>query len=423
MKVEIVYPKWPKMEFQPEFHLPPHGPVVFAATLPDYAEISFRDEHVQPIDFETSADLVFVSCMLTCQMPRAWEVADEYRARGKTVVFGGIGTHLHYEQTLSHADAVFLGETEGRMEAVLEDFANGTLKPIYDYRNQFPDTRLIKPARRHILSRNLYNYRGVQMVDLVHASRGCRFDCFPCCTPYLGGCRFRPRPYEDVVAELEGIDNNRIFFVDNSMANDDEWLKGLLRAIAPLKIKWISHPLKDNPEILDLAAEAGCWYVYQAIFNTADVIRDRVRHLKERGIGVEGTVILGTDDQDVDGIKRLVEFLVEMDLDLAEFTVLTPFPHTPVRADMESQGRILHNDWIRYTGAETVFRPARMSVDDLDRMHRYAWETFYGPGGKEVRMGQLYKNVIEKEMADGTFRSHRVRRERAWSRADGNSGA
>jgi len=397
--------------------------VVFAATLPAGVDIAFRDEHVQPLDFDTDAELVFISCMLTCQMPRAWEVADEYRARGKKVVFGGIGTQLHDEQTRPHADAVFLGESEGRMEALLADFANGALKPVYDFRNQFPDTRLIKPARRDILSRDLYNYRGVQMVDLVHASRGCRFNCFPCCTPYLGGRRFRPRPYEDVVAELAGIDNNRIFFVDNSMANDDEWLKGLLRAIAPLKKKWISHPLKDNPEILDLAAEAGCWYVYQAIINTADVIRTRVRHLKARGIGVEGTVILGTDDQDVDGIKRLVEFLVDMDLDLAEFTVMTPFPHTPLRADLERDGRILHDDWIRYTGAETVFRPARMSVDDLDRMHRYAWETFYGPGGKEVRMGQLYKRVIEKEMADGTFRSHRARSGRAWSRADGGPDA
>ena len=414
MKVEIVYPKWPKMQNQPEFHLPPHGPVVFAASLPASVEISFRDEHVQTVNFDTDADLVFISCMLTCQIPRGWEVADEYRARGKTVVFGGIGTQLHFEQTVPHADSVFLGESEGRMEALLDDFTRGELKPVYDYRNNFPDTRLIKPARRDILDRELYNYRGVQMVDLVHASRGCRFKCFPCCTPYLGGCQFRPRPYEDVVAELEGIDNNRIFFVDNSMANDDEWLKGFLRAITPLKKKWISHPLKDNPEILDLAAASGCWYVYQAIFNTADVIRDRVQHLKDRGIGVEGTVILGTDDQDVDSIKRLVDFLVDMDLDLAEFTIMTPFPHTPVRADLEKQGRILHNDWRRYTGAETVFKPARMSVDDLDRMHQYAWETFYGSGGKEVRMGQLYKRVIELEMADGTFQSHRVRRERAW---------
>jgi len=83
---------------------------------------------------------------------------------------------------------------------------------------------------------------------------------------------------------------------------------------------------KDDPEILDLAAEAGCWYVYQAIFDTSDTIRGRIKRLQERGIGVEGTIILGTDDQDADYIKRLVDFLQEVELDLAEFTVMTPFP-------------------------------------------------------------------------------------------------
>ena len=45
--------------------------------------------------------------------------------------------------------------------------------------------------------------------------------------------------------------------------------------------------IKDDDEILDLAAEAGCWYVYQAIFDTSDYIRKRVKRLQERGIGVE----------------------------------------------------------------------------------------------------------------------------------------
>ena len=247
-------------------------------------------------------------------------------------------------------------------EQVIEDLRNNKLKRSYNFLMDFPDTRLIGPARRSILDRELYNYRGVQMVDLIHASRGCRFNCFPCCTPYLGGRQFRPREIESVVAELQGIDNNRFFFVDNSMAQDDEWEKALFRALIPLKKKWISHPIKDDDEILDLAAEAGCWYVYQAIFDTSDHIRRRVKRLQERGIGVEGTIILGMDDHDEDYIKRLVDFLLEINLDLAEFTILTPFPHTPIRADLEAAGRVLHNDWRRYTGGEVVFQPALMSA-------------------------------------------------------------
>jgi radical SAM superfamily enzyme YgiQ (UPF0313 family) len=386
--------------------------VVFAATIPADVEISFTDEHVQTLDFDEECDLVFISCMLTCQIPRGWEIADAYRAMGKKVVMGGISTHLHAEESALHADAIFLGEAEGRTEEVLEDFRKGELKPLYDYRGDFPDTALIKPARRDILDRELYNYRGVQMVDLIHASRGCRFKCFPCCTPYLGGCQFRPRPIDQVIEEMAGIDNNRLFIVDNSLAQNDEWEKELFKAMIPLKKKWVSHPIKDNDEILDLAAEAGCWYVYQAIFDTSDVIRNRIKRLKDRGIGVEGTIILGTDDQSEDDIKRLVDFLLEVELDLAEFTIMTPFPHTPVRADMEKEGRILHNDWIKYTGSQTVFKPAKMSVEKLDELHQYAWDAFYGPGGKELAMGKLYMDVIQREVADGTYKSPRLRRKK-----------
>ena len=67
MKLKLIYPKWPKMPNQPEFHLPPHGPVCFAATLPDYVDIAFTDENVEPLVFDTDCDLVAISSMLTCQ--------------------------------------------------------------------------------------------------------------------------------------------------------------------------------------------------------------------------------------------------------------------------------------------------------------------------------------------------------------------
>jgi radical SAM superfamily enzyme YgiQ (UPF0313 family) len=416
VKIKLIYPRWPKLPNQPEFHLPPHGPVVFAAAIPSEHEISFCDEHVQTLDFHESADLICISCMLTCQIPRGWEIADAYRAMGKKVVMGGIAVMLHAEESAQHADAVFIGEAEGHFEKVLADFERGQLKAKYDFFGQWPDLNQVGPARRDILQREAYNYRGVQMVDLVHCSRGCRFDCFPCCVAYLGGKKFRPRPFERVVEELESIPNNRLFIVDNSLAQDDEWERELFRTIAPLKKKWVSHPIRDKDDILDLAAEAGCWYVYQSVIDTSDFMRQRIKKYHDRGIGVEGTIILGLDDHDEDYIKRLVDFLLECQLDLAEFTVVTPFPHTPIRAQLERQGRILHNDWKRYTAGETVFKPAKMSVDKLNEMYEYAWNTFYHSEPKEIKMGKLYRRVLEKEMADGTFRSHRATRGK-WGRS------
>jgi radical SAM superfamily enzyme YgiQ (UPF0313 family) len=413
VNVKLIYPKWPKLDRQTEFHLPPHGPICFAATVPADVELVFTDENVEEINFNEKADLVAISCMLTCQIPRGWEIADLYRKKNIPVIFGGIGTMLHAEETKAHADSVFLGETEGRFEQVLTDFKNRKLKSVYDYHRNLPDISLVGPARRNILNRKLYNYRGVQMVDLVHASRGCRFNCFPCCTPFLGGREFRPRAIDDVIRELEMIDNNRLFFVDNSMAQNDQWEKDLFKALIPLKKKWVCHPIKDDDEILDLAAEAGCWYVYQAICDTSDHIRNRVKRLQERGIGVEGTIILGTDEQDEDSIKRLVDFLLEIKLDLAEFTILTPFPQTPIRESLIKEGRILTNEWRRYTGGEVVYQPAKMTPTRLQDLYYYAWDRFYSDSSQNLKMAKLFLKVIEKEKTDGTYRPARLRR-RKW---------
>ena len=194
MKFTLIYPKWAKLARQTEFHLPPHGPVVFAATLPDDVDIEFIDENLQEIDFDAPTDFVGISMMLTVQVKRGWEIADTFRQKGVRVIFGGIATMLHAEETMEHADAVFLGEAEGRMEQVLEDFHRDSLKPCYDYLDDRPDIALVGPARRDILDRELYNYKGVQMVDLVHASRGCRFNCYPCAVSYLGAGIFVPGP-------------------------------------------------------------------------------------------------------------------------------------------------------------------------------------------------------------------------------------
>jgi radical SAM superfamily enzyme YgiQ (UPF0313 family) len=230
----------------------------------------------------------------------------------------------------------------------------------------------------------------------------------------LGGRHFRPRPIEDVIEELDSIDNNRLFIVDNSLAQDDEWLKTLFTEIAPLKKKWVCHPIKDDDEILSLAAKAGCWYMYQAIVDHSDYIRKRIKRVKDHGMGVEGTVLLGLDTHDEDYIKRLVDFLLDIELDLAEFTVLTPFPHTAIRATVEKENRILHNDWIRYTGGEVVFQPKMMSVDSLQQMYEYAWETFYSSCSKETQMAKLYLKVLEMEKKDGTYKKVRLSPNRSW---------
>ena len=63
MRLTLIYPKWSKLMRQTEFHLPPHGPVVFAASLPDDVAVEFIDENLQSIDWEDRPDVVGISML------------------------------------------------------------------------------------------------------------------------------------------------------------------------------------------------------------------------------------------------------------------------------------------------------------------------------------------------------------------------
>jgi radical SAM superfamily enzyme YgiQ (UPF0313 family) len=407
MRFRLIYPRWEKLEGQTAFNLPPHGPAVMAAALPDHVDVEFVDDNLETFSYDDPVDLVGISMMLTTQVKRGWEIADEYRRRGVKVIVGGISAMLHAEETLEHADSVFLGEAEGRMEQVLADFKSNNLQKVYNYLSDPPPIEIVGPARRSIYKRELYYYKGVQMVDMVHASRGCRFNCYPCAVAYLGGRKFRPRPIGKAIEEMALVDNNRLFVVDNSLAQDTRWEMELFREMIPLKKNWCSHTIEDKPKVLDLARRAGAWYVYQAVFDTSDFIRERIKRYHDHDIAVEGTILLGMDDHDEDYIKRLIDFLLEINLDLAEFTVLTPFPHTKAYDDLLKQKRIVSRDWNEYNAGRVVFQPKRMAPERLQELYQYAWEKFYEDEPQQMKMFKLLKKVAEREMAAGTYRPRR----------------
>ncbi|MBN1495401.1 MAG: cobalamin-dependent protein [Spirochaetes bacterium] len=407
MKFRLIYPRWEKLPGQTTFNLPPHGPAVMAAALPEYVDVEFIDENLEGFSYDDPVDFVGITMMLTTQVKRGWEIADEFRKRGVKVIFGGISTMLHAEETAAHADAVFLGEAEGKMEEVFADFRNDRLKKVYDFMNDLPPIEMVGPARRGIYKRDLYYYKGVQMVDLVHASRGCRFNCYPCAVAFLGGRKFRPRPIDRAIEEMELTDNNRLFVVDNSLAQDTQWEKDLFREMIPLKKNWCCHTIEDKPEVLDLARQAGAWYVYQAVFDTSDYIKKRIKRYHDHDIAVEGTILLGLDSHDEDYIKRLIDFLLEIDLDLAEFTVLTPFPHTRAYTELADQGRIFDHDWNHYNAANVVYTPKLLSPERLQELYYLAWERFYQDEPQQMKMFKLIQKVVERERSAGTYRPRR----------------
>src|SRR5512137_2474829 len=130
MRFHLIYPNWPKLSGQTPFNLPPLGMIQAAANVPEGIQVSVTDENVQPVDFNRDDDLIGISMMLTCQTPRGYEIAREFRARGKTVILGGLAVALHEEEAARHADAIVVGEGEDLIGPMLADFARGRMQKV-----------------------------------------------------------------------------------------------------------------------------------------------------------------------------------------------------------------------------------------------------------------------------------------------------
>ena len=76
-----------------------------AAYTPESWDVDLVDEAVEDIDFDTPCDMVGLSIM-TCYAPRAYEIAKEFKRRGKTVVMGGVHPTYCPDEALQHADAI-----------------------------------------------------------------------------------------------------------------------------------------------------------------------------------------------------------------------------------------------------------------------------------------------------------------------------
>jgi hypothetical protein len=73
-----------------------------AAYTPESWDVDLVDEAVEDIDFDDPCEMVGLSIM-TCYAPRAYEIAAEFRKRGKTIVMGGVHRRIARKRRCSIA--------------------------------------------------------------------------------------------------------------------------------------------------------------------------------------------------------------------------------------------------------------------------------------------------------------------------------
>jgi len=368
--------------------LAPLGLMYLAAYTPPEVEVRLIDENVERIDFSEVPDLVGITTM-TATAPRAYEIADRYRAQGAKVVLGGVHASMVPEEALQHADAVVMGEAEDIWPQVLADFETGRMEPIYHQENYLDFARPILPRRDIIDPKRYWSANGVQ------TSRGCPHGCNFCSVTAFNGRRVRMRDVDSVLAEVESLPRSNLLrrkvvpFVDDNIAANPRRAKELFKELIPMKIQWGSQAsitFANDEELVALAAESGCHFLFIGLEtmsrkalaemgkgqNKVEEYDDAMRLLRKYDIHVMGAFVFGFDCDDESAFTDTLEFAMRNKIQVAQFAHLVPYPGTRLYRELMEQDRVEREFWFEPSwDARAVYEPKNFSAEWLtDRTHK-----------------------------------------------------
>lgn len=396
-KVLLIFPREKGIRFSNDtrYPFPILGLTLLASLFPKNYEVKIVNEAIEKIDFNAEVDLVGITS-LTCVIQRAYAVADRFRERGVKVILGGVHPSLLPEEAKEHADSVFIGEAEGLFEQTLKDLEKGELKAFYKNRN-WSELEGLPLPRRDLLGRR---YR--PFFKAIETTRGCPNRCEFCSVPIISGKRYRVRPLEEVDRELSQIvkkEGEYLFLADDNVTASEDYALRLFEIFKRHRIKWMAFTtikIALNEHLLKKAQESGCVSLFigfesllqenldgvEKRFVNANELSNWVRTIQQHQIGIHGSFIFGFDGDDKSIFKRTVEFIQKNNIEIPSFSILTPFPGTPLQKRLEEESRIFDRTWAHYDMSHVVFKPKKMTVQELQE--GYLWAQKYSCAPRSI---------------------------------------
>jgi len=242
--------------------------------------------------------------------------------------------------------------------------------------------------------RDLMNQRGYLIRHTMVTSRGCPHSCDFCYkSSFWGPTYYEQRPMAEIERELAMVDDGLVFFLDDNLLANRRHARAMFEVLRGSGIVWQASASLDvirDPGYLEEAYEAGCRSLFVGFESISaenmrgnnkkvNVMTDYAgacRRFHDAGIMINGSFVFGFDHDGPDVFERTAEFAIENKILTATFHILTPLPGTRSFERLESQGRILHRDWDYYDTDHAVFRPLRMSPEELEAGHKEAYRLF-----------------------------------------------
>jgi radical SAM superfamily enzyme YgiQ (UPF0313 family) len=411
MKILLVFPRiehgqstikdkdsWSALIFGNPIITLPH----IAALTPKEHNVKIINENYNDLDFNEDADIIGITCY-TMTAPRVYDIADEFRRRGKTVVLGGYHPTAMPEEAKQHADSIILGMAEASWPKLLKDFEKGKLKPFYEKDYNFKPED-IPPIRRDLITRN-------PIVGAVQWTRGCKNKCEFCAISSFCERGVIRRNIKDVVKEIKEMPNRFVVFHDPHLTSVPRYAKELFKEMIKQKVNknWLANGttnvlLNCDESFLKLAKKAGCveWFIgFESVsqksldgikktHNKVENYKKLIDRLHKHRMLVQAGIIFGFDEDTSDIFDITLKKLFELKMDAVEVNILTPYPGTPLFDRFEKEGRILTYDWSRYNQVDVVYQPKKLYVKELFEGARKVAKEFYSPPNVALRFIKSY---------------------------------
>lgn len=446
--VYLVQPKFPPSYWGMEHFIdltpydavfPPLGLLTLAGLTPREVPVALCDENTgEVVDFDTDARVVCITGY-NIQMKRVFEIADEFRRRGKTVVIGGPIANLLPAECRPHCDVLFEGEAEYTWPRFLREYAAGAHADHYveTEKIHMPDS---PPPRLGVLNRRYAH-------GIVQCTRGCPFTCEFCDIIVMYGRKMRFKPIEQVMREVKAWHRRgtaQVFFADDNFVGNRAYAKELLRELIAWNKKQryplsfytqCSIDMARDDELLGLLRDANFISVFigiesprkESLHETKKLQNERIdlveaiHKIQSHNLFISAGMIVGFDNDDPSIFEEQYQFLQKAQIPMAMLSVLLAVPKTPLYIRLKAEGRLLPNDPTgvdrsHYVGTAggTNFHPKLMTKEELKAGQQELYKRLYSPEAFAERLlGNLsrFKDVgytPERPKADNLMTAWRL---------------
>ncbi|MBK7631242.1 MAG: radical SAM protein [Ignavibacteriales bacterium] len=321
-----------------------------SAIIPDDWEKEFCYEYFEDVNFYTDASIIGISSM-GYEIFRGAELADEFRKRGKIVIFGGFQPHISKDYIESHCNSVIHGNPGyNDMTKILNDAQSGVLQKDY----------YCKTDLNYKIDYTVLDTQRIFFTPVI-LNVGCYNNCDFCCVASIYKGKYYLRKFKYIAEELEYLHNStrNIAFIDTNIYNNRNYLIKLCNVMIERKYNFVwgaqcTINIGEDIETLTLMKKAGCKVLFIGMESIeqqnltylnknykTDSFQQKIKNIHNAGIKIAAFFIYGLDNDTPDTSKQLSRFIIDNNIALPMINILVPIPGSRVYEQLEKEGRIL----------------------------------------------------------------------------------